>query len=160
MSIHEATPMFEINNPTINPVALELDHGLILKEWDEFDARKENTKSTPYIPLTVAHYISPSLNGVAFSNQAVSDHMKQYGMDVIPILGESFGYDLGLILEHQADPETVEFDVLVERMKICLQQLGWKYDGSVIEKHIEAELAADEQLFFDQANDDGSSILH
>ena len=87
------------------------------------------------IPLTVAHYISPSSTSVAFSNQAVSDHMRSFGLDVIPILGESFGYDLGLILEHKADPETAEFDELVERMKICLNQLGWKYDGSVIEEY-------------------------
>ena len=86
------------------------------------------------IPLTVAHYISPDGSAVAFSNQAVSEHMKSFGMDVIPILGESFGYDLGLILEHKADPETAEFDELVERMKICLHQLGWKYDGLVAEE--------------------------
>ena len=86
------------------------------------------------IPLTVAHYISPDGSAVAFSNEAVTEHMKSFGMDVIPILGESFGYDLGLILEHQADPETVEFDELVEDMKICLHQLGWKYDGLVAEE--------------------------
>ena len=134
MTRHEATPMFETYNPTINPAVFELDYGLLLKEWYETEADLKNQKSTPDIPLTVAHYISPSSSDVAFSNQAVSDHMQSFGMDVIPILGESFGYDLGLILEHQADPETVEFAELVEFMKICLHQLGWKYDGLVAEE--------------------------
>ncbi len=61
--------------------------------------------------------------------------MQSFGMDVIPILGESFGYDLGLILEHQADSETVEFADLVEEIKTCLHHLGWSYDGSVIEEY-------------------------
>lgn len=50
-------------------------------------------------------------------------------MDVIPIFGEEGEDHLGLILEHQADSETKQFEELVEDMKRCLHHLGWSYDG-------------------------------
>ena len=92
------------------------------------------------IPLTVAHYISPDGSAVAFSNQAVSDHMKSFGMDVIQVCGDQLAEEecieenLGLIVEHQADSEAIEFVELVEEIKLCLHKLGWKYDDFVIEE--------------------------
>ena len=135
MTCQEVTPMFENYNPVINPAVFELDYGLLLKEHADYEADLKNQKSTLVIALTVAHYISPSSSAVAFSNQAVSEHMKSFGMDVIPILGdqlaeeEGVDEELGLILEHEADSQSNEFDELVDEIKLCLNQLGWKYDG-------------------------------
>ena len=63
--------------------------------------------------------------------------MQSYGMDVIQICGDQLAEeegveeDLGLILEHEADSETVEFAELIEEIKTCLYQMGWSYDDWV-----------------------------
>ena len=86
---------------------------------------------------TVAHYISPKGKDVAFTKGHVAMRMGLYGMDIIPVCGdqlaeeEGIDEDLGLILEHQADAETDEFQELVEKMKACLDHVGWNYDGWV-----------------------------
>ena len=132
MNTHEPTPMFE----TYNPVVFELDYGLLLKGWYEL----EKEKATDTIPHTVAHYISPQAGNVSISNECVAEVMQSYGMDVIPVCGDQLAEeewieeDLGLILEHQADSEAVEFADLIEEIKTCLHHLGWSYDGFVIEE--------------------------
>ena len=83
------------------------------------------------IPHTVAHYISPQVGNVSSRKQSVAEIMKSFGMDVIPILGEEFEDELGLILEHEANSQSNEFEELVDEMKQCLHQLGWNYDGWV-----------------------------
>ena len=89
------------------------------------------------VPHTVAHYVSPQVDGVSSSNEGVAEIMKSYGMDVIPVCGDQLAEEegieggLGLILEHQADSEAVEFVEMVEAIKTCLQQQGWSYDGWV-----------------------------
>jgi len=133
MSIHEPTPMFETYNPA---VLFELDYGLILKEQDEVEKRK----ATDAIPRTVAHYVSPQSNDVAFSKEAVADNMKSFGMDVIPIFGEDFGNDLGLILEHASEVDSDRLEGLIEDMEVCLHQLGWNYDGWICEEIEDEEI--------------------
>ena len=129
MNTHESTPMFE----TYNPVVFELDYGLLLKEQAEL----VKLEATYTIPHTVAHYISPQAGNFSASNESVAEVMKSFGMDVIQVCGDQLAEeegveeDLGLILEHQADSETVEFAELVEEIEICLHHLGWSYDGWV-----------------------------
>ena len=129
MNTHEPTPMFE----TYNPAVFELDYGLLLKEWYEL----EKEKATDVIPHTVAHFISPQAGNVSASNESVAEFMKSFGMDVIQICGDQLAEEecieenLGLILEHEADSETVEFVEMVEEIKTCLHHLGWSYDGWV-----------------------------
>ena len=133
-----------LNNLSVNEFNRELfksDDYLCHKHRDvRYYVYKDNSKATDVIPHTVAHYISPQAGNVSISNESVAEVMQSYGMDVIQICGDQLAEeegveeDLGLILEHEADPETDEFSELVERMKICLNQLGWKYDGSVIEE--------------------------
>ena len=63
--------------------------------------------------------------------------MKSFGMDVIPVCGDQLAEemgideDLGLILEHQIDSESEEFEKLVDEIKLSLNKLGWSYDGWV-----------------------------
>lgn len=63
--------------------------------------------------------------------------MKSFGMDVIPICGDELAEiegveeDLGLILEHEIDSESEEFEKLVDELKLSLNKLGWNYDGWV-----------------------------
>ena len=58
-------------------------------------------------------------------------------MDVIPVCGDQLAEemgideDLGLILEHQIDSESEEFEKLVDEIKLSLNKLGWSYDGWV-----------------------------
>lgn len=70
-------------------------------------------------------------------DESVADVMKSYGMDVIRICGselaeiEAVEEDLGLILEHQSEVDTEEFETLIDEISLCLHQLGWNYDGWV-----------------------------
>ena len=127
MNTHELTPMFE----TYNPAVFELDYGLLLKEQAEL----VKLEATYTIPHTVAHYISPQAGDVSASNESVAEVMQSYGMDVIQVCGDQLAEEegieenLGLILEHQADSEAVEFEELVDEIKLCLHHLGWSYDG-------------------------------
>lgn len=57
------------------------------------------------------------------------------------VLGESFYWadlgeiqgvgELGLILEHEIDRESDQFEKLVDEIKVSLNELGWNYDGWV-----------------------------
>ena len=129
MNTHEPTPMFE----TYNPVVFELDYGLLLKEQAEL----VKLEATYTIPHTVAHYISPQAGDVSICNESVAEVMQFYGMNVIQVCGDQLAEEegieenLGLILEHEADSETVEFVEMVEEIKTCLHHLGWSYDGWV-----------------------------
>ena len=108
------------------------DYGLLLKELAEL----ENQKSTISIPHTVAHYTSPQANAVSSSKQGAAEIMKSFGMDVMPICGDELAEiegvgELGLILEHEIDSESDQFEKLVEEIKLSLNKLGWSYDGWV-----------------------------
>jgi len=88
------------------------------------------------IPHTVAHFVSPQEGNVSWCKEDVAYYMSKYGMDVIQICGDQLAEEegvgeLGLILEHQADVESIEFEDLVDDIKLCLHQLGWNYDGWV-----------------------------
>jgi len=39
--------------------------------------------------------------------------------------------ELGLILEHEIDRESDQFEKLVDEIKVSLNELGWNYDGWV-----------------------------
>lgn len=36
---------------------------------------------------------------------------------------------MGLILEHEIDSESDQFEELVDEIKVSLNELGWSYDG-------------------------------
>jgi hypothetical protein len=110
-----------------------LDYGLLLKEQAEF----EKQKATDAIPRTVAHYVSPQEGNVSLSKDSVAKHMKSFGMDVIPIIGDELAAlegcdeELGLILEYVSEINSVRFEASIEEMKVCLYQLGWCYNNWV-----------------------------
>lgn len=68
--------------------------------------------------------------------EGVAEIMKSLGMDVIPICGDQLAEmegvgGLGLILEHEIDSESDQFEKLVDEIKLSLNKLGWSYDGWV-----------------------------
>lgn len=71
MISEDNTPVFKNIEPS---VFFELDYGLILKEQADF----EKQKSTDAIPRTVAHFVSPQVDDVAFSKETAAQHMKAF----------------------------------------------------------------------------------